>query len=139
MTVPSAYDSASRDFYRFLADAKDAATLVSTHQTYTMVEGVFIAFRARLTTRQALHFADELPLLLRALFVAGLNVDAPVLPFADRETMTREVQALRGDHNFAPDTAIADVAVALRKAMGDEALDRALEGLPDEARAFWQT
>ena len=52
--------------------------------------------------------------------------------------MTREVQALRPDHNFAPDSSIGSVAAALRRNIDEVALDRVLTGLPAGALAFWQ-
>lgn len=137
MPMPMEYQQASADFERFLASARDAAGLATRNQTYTMVQGVLQAFRARLTLRDALRFADVLPPVLRAIFVADWDVDAPLRPFSDRAAMTREVQALRADHNFAPDTAIADVAAALRAAVDADAFERVLRQLPAEAAAFW--
>lgn len=52
--------------------------------------------------------------------------------------MTREVQSLRAAHNFAPDTAIRDVAVALRKHVDESRLDGVLAALSDAARDFWK-
>ena len=53
--------------------------------------------------------------------------------------MTKEVQALRVAHNFAPDTAIHGVATALRRNIDQAALDRVLAELPQGAAQFWQT
>lgn len=138
MPIPMAIQHATEDFERFLAQACDISGLTTRHQTYTMVEGVLRAFRARLTVRDALRFANVLPPVLRAIFVADWDTDAAPLPFADRSTMTRDAQALRIHHNFAPDTCIADVARALRRTMDEAALDAVLDTLPDEARAFWR-
>ena len=52
--------------------------------------------------------------------------------------MTKEVQALRAAHNFAPDTAIQDVAKALRRHIDQAALDRVLAEMPHGAVQFWQ-
>lgn len=52
--------------------------------------------------------------------------------------MTQEVQALRVAHNFAPDTAIHDVAAALRRNIDQAALDRVLAELPQGAAQFWK-
>ena len=49
-----------------------------------------------------------------------------------------EVQALRADHNFAPETSIRDVAIALRRNVDEAALDRVLARLPEVAAQFWQ-
>ena len=116
MTIPGPYELASEDFNAFLRDARDIAGLGSTHQAYTMVQGVLQAFRRRLSVKDALRFADVLPPVLRALFVAGWDVEEPRRAFGDRPAMTVEVQSLRGNHNVSPDTSIRDVAQALEHA-----------------------
>jgi hypothetical protein len=68
-----------------------------------------------------------LPAVLRAVFVADWNPEEPRRPFEDRAVMTQEVRALRADHNFAPETAIQDVARALRRHVDEAAFDRVLE------------
>ncbi|HML27854.1 MAG TPA: DUF2267 domain-containing protein, partial [Hyphomicrobium sp.] len=107
------------------------------NQTYTMTEGVFRVFRQRLTVKDALRFADALPPVLRAMFVFDWDTDQPQLRFEDRGAMTREAQALRKDHNFAPDSCISDVARALRKMVDEREFDRVLASLPAGAADFW--
>ena len=138
MPVPPEYQRASQDFTRFLLDAREASGLATTHQVYTMVQGVLLVFRRRLDVRDAVLFANVLPPVLRALFVADWDTGEPRLPFADRAVMTKEVQALRADHNFSPETAIRDVAVALRQNVDESALDRVLARLPEGAVRFWK-
>ncbi|RTM01154.1 DUF2267 domain-containing protein [Ancylobacter aquaticus] len=138
MPIPMELQHASDDFERFLADARDGSGLATRNQTYTMVEGVLRSFRRRLAVQQALDFADVLPPLLRAIFVSHWDIAEPVLPFADRATLTREVQALRQHHNFAPDTCLVEVARALRRQVDAEAFDRVLATLPDGAVDFWR-
>ena len=138
MPVPPEYERASERFYSFLVDAREAAGLATTHQTYTMVQGVLRAFRRRLDVADALRFADLLPPLLRALFVTDWDARAPRAPFVDRATMTAEVRSLRAAHNFSPDDAIEAVAVALRRHVDAEAFDALLRTLPDGAVDFWR-
>lgn len=138
MPIPMELQHASDDFERFLADARDGLGLATRNQTYTMVEGVLRSFRRRLAVQQALDFADVLPPLLRAIFVSRWDIAEPVLPFADRATLTREVQGLRQHHNFAPDTCLVEVARALRRQVDAEAFDRVLATLPDGAVDFWR-
>lgn len=139
MPVPPEYQRATDDFYAFLLDARDTAGLVTTHQTYTMVQGVLQAFRRRLEISDAIRFADVLPPVLRAIFVADWDPEEPKRPFDDLVTMTKEVQALRAEHNFAPDSAIPDVASALRRHVDVRKFDRVLARLPDGAAKFWQS
>ena len=138
MPMPFAYESASEDFERFLAVAIESSGLTTRNQAYTMAQGVLRVFRRRLSVRDAARFADVLPPVVRAIFVADWDTDEPIRPFESREAMTREAQSLRRDHNFAPDTAIRDVAFALRAVADVEALERVLATLPPAAADFWR-
>lgn len=137
MPVPNEYQRAADDFYKFLLDARDTAGLGSTHQTYTMVQGVFQTFRRRLDLKDAILFASVLPAVLRALFVADWDTEEPQQQFGDRNVMTKEVQQLRSDHNFAPQDAIRDVAAALRRHVDKEKFAEVLARLPSGAKDFW--
>lgn len=137
MPIPLDLQHATEDFERFLADARDAAGLGTRNQAYTMAEGVLLVFRRRLSVAEAIRFAGVLPPVLRAIFVADWDPAEPRRAFADRAALTVEVQDLRRHHNFAPDTAIADVVGALRRNMDEARLDRVLATLPEGAAAFW--
>lgn len=137
MPIPSDYQRASLDFERFMVDARDLAGLATTNMAWNMVVGVLHTFRRRLGVAEALRFADVLPPVLRAIFVSEWQPELPPPPFADRATLTREVQALRAAHNFAPDDAIHAVAQALRRQVDEAALDRVLATLPPGAREYW--
>lgn len=137
MTLPPEYQRASQEFEKFMVDARDISGLATTNMAYTMVQGVLQAFRRRLNVRDAALFANVLPAVVRAIFVADWNTDEPQRAFEDRATMTKEVQSLRAAHNFAPDTAIQDVAKALRQNIDQAALDRVLAELPQGAAQFW--
>lgn len=138
MPVPVEYERASAKFYEYLMDARDTAELWSTHVTYTMTQGVFQVFRRRLSTKDAIAFANVLPICLRALFVTDWNLDEERKAFEDRETMTNEVKLLRAEHNFSTDTAIRDVAQALRRHVDEETFDELLAQLPEGAAEFWE-
>jgi uncharacterized protein (DUF2267 family) len=138
MPVPSEYQRATDDFYKLLMDARDSAGLTTTNQAYTMLQGVLQVFRRRLEVNEAIRFLNVLPVGVRALFVADWDVDEPKRQFEDRSVMTKEVQALRAEHNFAPETAIRDAAIALRRNIDEAAFDRVLATLPEGAAQFWQ-
>ena len=138
MPVPPEYQRATDDFYKLLMDARDSAGLTTTNQAYTMVQGVFQVFRRRLEVKEAIRFMGILPAGARALFAADWDIEESKRPFEDRSIMTKEVQGLRSEHNFAPETAIRDVAIALRRNLGQAALDRVLATLPEGAGQFWQ-
>lgn len=120
-----------------MLDAREAAGLTTTNQTYTMVQGVLQTFRRRLTIPESIHFAGVLPPVLRAIFIADWDTDESRRSFGDRAEMTKEVQSLRADHNFAPDTAIQAVVIALRKNIDEVRFDKALTTLPAAAHEFW--
>lgn len=138
MTVPTEYQQANIAFYNFLTDVRDQTNFDSTHPAYTIAQGVFQAFRRRLEIKDAIRFANALPVGLRALFVADWDPDETKRPFEDRATMTREVQSLRPLHNYAPDDAILIVAKALRHNVDREAFARVLATLPEGAIEFWK-
>src|SRR6056297_860449 len=137
MPVPLEYKRASEKFTDYLVDARDTAGLWSTHVTYTMTQSVFQVFRRRLSTQDAIDFANVLPVCLRALFVTDWDIDEKKRPFESRQIMTREVKSLREKHNFSTETAIRDVAEALRRHVDKEAFDKVLEKLPNGAAEFW--
>ncbi len=137
MTIPMEYRQASADFDHFILDARDIAGLQTTNQAYTMLQAVLQTFR-RLEISDALLFANALPPVLRAIFIDDWDLEEPIMPFSGRVAMTREVQAFRGDHNVSPDTAIADVAAALRRNVDEAVLDRVLARLPQSAVDFWR-
>jgi uncharacterized protein (DUF2267 family) len=129
---------ASEDFEKFLTDAGALSGLATRNQTYTMVQGVLHVFRRRLGLRDAIRFANVLPPILRAIFVADWNTDEQQLAFSDRRAMRQEVQSLRKDHNFSPDTCIHDVATALRGHVDEPSFRCILSTLPREASEFWR-
>ncbi|WP_085525325.1 DUF2267 domain-containing protein [Maritimibacter sp. HL-12] len=138
MPMPWAYRHASKDWKAFLADAKDGLGLESDNMAYTAVQGVLVAFRRRLTPREVMAFADVLPAVLRALFVAGWNPDEAPAPWAARPALEAEARAFRLHHNLTPDAPIAAVARSLRRALRQPDLDRVLARIGPEAQAFWQ-
>lgn len=136
--MPWSYRHATKDWQAFLAEAREGLGLSSDNTTFTAVEGVLRAFRARLEPRQVIAFADLLPAVLRALFVADWDPDAPCRPWGDRAALEAEVRALRRHHNLTPPDAIAPVARALRLSVRQADLDRVLAAIGPEAEAFWR-
>lgn len=112
--------------------------LASDNAAFTAVEGVLMAFRRRLTPQQAIDFAQILPAVLRALFVADWRLADPAPP-GTRADWTAEAQGLRPHHNLTPPHCVAAAAWALRRAILREDLDRALSRLPPFAAEFWST
>ena len=137
MTVPMEYRLASQKFEAFLSEVAEEAGLTTRNQAYTMLQGVLLAFRRRLTPEEGIVFAQVLPPMLRALFITDWDPHAPREQGWDRTVLTREVQQLRRNHNLSPDTAIRDVAAVLRRHANEAALEKSLARLPQPARDFW--
>ena len=138
MGIPPEYQRANDFFHQLLEDARDEADLNTVNQSYTMVQGVFQAFRRRLSLADAIRFANVLPVGARALFVQQWDVNEPKRPFEQCAVMTEEVQELRPQHNYAPENAIRAVARALRRNLDEAAFDRVLATLPPGAADFWK-
>jgi len=137
MTIPFEYQRASIEFERFMVSARDAAGLATTNMAWNMVAGVLFTFRRRLTVEQGLRFASVLPPVLRALFIDGWDFRSQPQPFGSREALTKEVQSLRSQHNFSPESSIASVANALRGCVDVHAFEQVLGELPVGAAEFW--
>jgi uncharacterized protein (DUF2267 family) len=137
MPYPSEYQRASDHFAKFLTDIKIISYFGSSHQAYTMAQGVLQVFRRRLTIKDSIIFTSALNVGLRALYIADWNPDEEILPFSSIEDMNKEVKLLRPDHNFATETAILDVAKALWMNVDKELFNNMLNKLPSEARTFW--
>lgn len=137
MPMPWAYRHATRDWQAFLADAKEGLGLESDNMAYTAVQGVLLVFRRRLRSREVMAFADVLPAVLRALFVAGWDPEATPLPWVGRAALDAEVRGLRPHHNLTPPAPIAPVAKALWRNVHQPDLERVLMRIGPEAQAFW--
>ncbi len=137
MTIPFEYQRATVEFERFMVDARDEAGLATTNMAWNMVVGVFRAFRRRLSVQEAIRFANVLPAVLRAIFVADWDFHDSPPPFDQRESLVDEVRSVRREHNFSPDSAVQAVACALRRNVETEALIKVLCDLPAGAAEFW--
>jgi uncharacterized protein (DUF2267 family) len=139
MPMPWTYRQATREWQAFLAEARSAMNLETDNGTYTAVQGVLRAFRRRLTPQEAIDFAQVLPSVLRALFVADWQLDEGRLPPGTRADWTAEAMALRPHHNLTPPNCVEATAFALRKSILRDDLERVLSTLPPFAAEFWST
>ncbi len=138
MPMPFEYQNASRQFEKFMVDARDQAGLATTSMAWNMVVGVLWAFRSVLTVEEALRFADVLPPVLRAIFVERWNVSQAVQPLGDHQAVLAQIRSVHREHNFSPENAVQVLFSALRQAVGPEVLDAVLERLPPHASEFWR-
>ncbi len=139
MPMPWTYRHASREWRAFLDDARDTMGLETDNLAYTAIQGVLQAFRRRLTPQQAVAFAQVLPTVPRAIFVADWDLSEPPAAAGTRADWTAEAKALRPDHNLTPDNCVEATAIALRKSVRRDDLERVLAALPGFAVDFWDT
>ena len=138
MPIPMDYQHASEEFERFLPTVVERSGLTTRNQAYTTAQSVLLTFRRQLEIRDAIRFAGVLPAVLRAIYVADSGHAGGAARLSSRAAMLEEVRSLRRDHNFSPDSAIADVACALRACLDEAAFDRLLATLPPGAADFWR-
>jgi len=125
------------DFEKFMVAARDAAGLATTNMAWNMVVGVLQVFRRRMSTDQVLRLADQLPPVVRALFLEHWNPSGPASPIGSREALLEEVRSVRPDHNFSTETALESVGQGLRAVLPDDAFNRVLDTLPSGLRCYW--
>lgn len=93
MTWPSECQQGDATFQKFMLAAHNEAGISTTNAAWTMVQGVFLAFRRRLGVEETVRFASVLPPLMCAVFLGGWNPhDEPVL-FPTRQALVAEAQA----------------------------------------------
>ncbi len=138
MPYPLEYALATQTWQKVLNAVKDETDLATSNQAFTVLEGVLRVFRRRLNVQEALRFADALPVSVRALFVHDWNLEEERMPFLPPLQLADEVRSLRRKHNFAPDTAVPDVARALRRFVHPSRFDELIASLPHGAQEFWR-
>lgn len=139
MPMPFAYRHSHPEWRRFLDIARSEMSLETDNLAYTAIQGVFLAFRRRLTAQQAIDFAQILPAVPRAIFIADWDLSLPTSDPGDRAVWTAEAQALRPNHSLTPENCVEATAIALRSTVVRTAIERVLKHLPDFARTFWST
>lgn len=138
MPYPLEYAVATQTWQKVLDAVKDETDLSTSNQAFTVLEGVLRAFRRRLDVQDSLRFADTLPVAVRALYVHGWDVSEERKPFSSPLDLANEVRSLRKEHNFAPDTAVPDVARAIRRFVHPSRFDEVVRSLPEGAEEFWR-
>jgi uncharacterized protein (DUF2267 family) len=138
MPMPFNYRTASRDFEKFIEDLRQLSLLQTSNQSYTEARSVFHVFRNHVAVQVALDFANALPAVLRAIFIEDWDISRPIKEFPPTDQLLNEVFAIRPDHNVSAETAITDVALALRMNMNPVDFEQMLATLPPRAAAFWR-
>ncbi|MEM7180374.1 MAG: DUF2267 domain-containing protein [Spirochaetota bacterium] len=137
MPVPAEYQRIYDHLYDFLQEVRDICDIETTHRSYTTIQGVFQTFRRRVDFAEAVGFSNLLPAGIRALFVAEWDLQESKLDFTSRTDLIHEIQYLRRGHNFAPDTAIQDVAQALHRHVESDKLAKYLGNAAQQIQNYW--
>ena len=135
---PFEYSMATKTFQELLDTIVDESELATSNQAFTTLESVLRAFRRRVSVSDSLRFADVLPVAVRALYVHDWDIAETRLSFEPRDQLGQELRSLRPGHNWSSDTAVADVARALRKFVHPRDFEAVLAALPEPAAAFWR-
>lgn len=138
MPYPLEYALSTQTWQSVLDAVKEETDLSTSNQAFTVLEGVLRAFRRRLDLQDSLRFADALPVPVRALFVHDWDITEKRMPFRPPLELADEVRSLRRNHNLAPDTAVPDVARALRPFVHPHRFDALIASLPEGAESFWR-
>lgn len=108
------------------------------HEAYQALRATLHALRDRLSTEAAIHFAAQLPLLLRGVFTenwrpaATPSNDQNLAAFLDRVR-----SALPEDFVIDTEAAVRGVFVALSEQMDNALLVKILRQLPRPLRPLW--
>lgn len=78
MPMPWTYRHPDTEWRGFLEDICDVLNTPSSNVAFTAAEGMLTAIRQRLTPQKVLEFADTLPAVIRALFLQGWRMEAPL-------------------------------------------------------------
>lgn len=105
---------------------------------YTAIEAVLHAYRARLSPKDVMIFANILPSVLRAIYIYGWNPEQTPHPFPNDRKWVEEFQAHRPHHNLTPKNAKNALAIALWQHINHRKFELALEKLPKPATDFWR-
>lgn len=139
MPMPQEYQLASQKFDAILSAVRDELGLATRNQAYMTLQAVLIVFRRRLSPQQIISFANVLPSVPRAIFVADWVEDEFVPSFGNSKELTDEIKSIRRHHNFSGDNAIPTVTSVLRRHMDAKEFDTVMETMPEDARRFWSS
>lgn len=136
--MPFTYRHATDEWRGFLKDLRDETLIISDNVLYTGTQAVLHAFRARICVQDALDFANLLPAILRAIFVADWQI-APPRPWPTRDDLRSEMLDLRRDHNFCPPDLLEVLLRAIPATTRRMEFDRLMIRIGPEAGDFWAT
>ena len=138
MPMPQEIKYASEQFMQLLGDLKERALLETHNQCYAMLRAVLHEFRAYMTIKQAIAFADGFPPVVRAIFIeAWQPADEPPPP-PSREEFAAAVAKRLTPHHYAPDSLARDVFAVLEPRTEHAKIAGVIEELPAGLKDIWQ-
>lgn len=132
------FDTTLAETHQWLKTVAEELSPCDQHQAYQVFRATLHALRDRLAPEAAIHFAAQLPMLLRGVFTEGWrpaatpNADHSVAEFLDRVE-----RALPEDFALETEAAVRGVFRALTERMDADLLVKVLRQLPIALRTLW--
>lgn len=126
----------------WMKDLQQRGDFLTQQQAYSHLRAVLHAVRDRLTVEEAVHFAAELPMMVRGIYFEGWR---PALaPNRDRETEDDFLAAVR-ESLRSPETPeqgdlrerVRAVLALLTERMEEGQIRHAREQMPKEMQSIW--
>jgi uncharacterized protein (DUF2267 family) len=131
------FDRTVQETNLWLEDLEDKLG-ASRHQAYAGLRATLHALRDRLPPETALHFAAQLPMLLRGVFTEGWSLAARAKVERSAEAFVLDVgDELAPDFPFDPETIVRAAFQDIRAHMDLGEVDKVIGCLPRGVRELW--
>ena len=110
----------------------------SRRQAYAALRATLHALRDRLPPATAMHFAAQLPILLRGVFVEGWDLaERPAKPRTVPSFLADVASGLAPGFPFGPERVAREVFQVIRGQMDLGEVDKIMDHLPRPIRELW--
>jgi len=131
------FDATIQDTNLWLKDLENRLG-VSRHAAYAALRVTLHVLRDRLPPQTALHFADQLPLLLRGVFTEGWSlIDKPTGERSLEAFLARIEEGLPKGYPADPGRVAQMVFQTLRARMDLGEIDKVIDHLPKPIARLW--
>ena len=123
----------------WLKELKECLKVDTPDQAYGALRAVLHALRDRLTVDMAAHLSAQLPAMLRGIFFDGWKPSkTPDDIRTPQEFIADVAQRARGHQEFDPNHAARGVLQLLERKMTPGQIEKIVEQLPEELKAYWR-
>jgi uncharacterized protein (DUF2267 family) len=132
------FDTTVQETNRWLKGVEAELVNVDRQRAYEATRAVLHALRDRLTPEEAMHFAAQLPMLMRGFFTEGWHVaSSPTKERSAEEFLQRVAEKLPPSYPMAVEEVTRGVFAALWTQMDHGAIHKVMEQLPIPIRRLW--